>query len=584
MRISIEGIRVRYHARMKHRPARGMSFVDVIVGTALIVIIFTALTGLLRSSLQVTRLAKTRALATAIAESQMEYVRSLSYDQVGTVGGIPAGPISQNTTVTQNNTTFQVRTLIVYIDDPADGVGAADTNGITTDYKRMKVSVSYYANNRTQTIDLISNYAPPGLETTSNGGTLKINVVNASGAAVSGATVRILNTDLSPGVDLTTFSDAQGTVFLPGAQPSTQYQVYVSKNGYSSAQTYARDSSNANPQPGYLTVVRSQTTTGTFAIDVLATLTVQTFSPIASSTFSDSFSSNANIASMNSTQLNSGSVQLTSSANGYAYSGTVQSTVQSPTYLFRWGLVTAASVLPTGTNVQLQVLDGSGNPLPDAVLPGNSTGFTNSVDLWNVSTSTYPSLALSAMLLTSSSAVTPVLNSWSITYARGPVPLPAVGFSLSGTKSIGSTDAGTPILKTTLSDTTDTTGSRSESLEWDAYALSVPSYDMIQACNPPPYALSPGSSATTQLIVGTSTQNMVLVTVRNATSAIAGATVTLTNGGNTKVVTSDSCGSTYFGGLTSGTYLISVAKTGYTTSNASGVTVSGHLFYPVTLE
>ncbi len=60
----------------------------------------------------------------------------------------------------------------------------------------------------------------------------------------------------SQGVNLTTLSDVNGNVYLPGAQPATDYQVSVTKSGYSTAQTYARDSTNQNPTPGYMTVVK----------------------------------------------------------------------------------------------------------------------------------------------------------------------------------------------------------------------------------------------------------------------------------------------------------------------------------------
>lgn len=561
-----------------------MSFVDVIVGTALVLIIFTALVGLLRSSLQVTSLAKSRAIATAVAESQLEYIRSLSYDQVGTVGGIPAGPVPQTSTTTENGLTFPVRTLITYMDDPADGIGAADANGITTDYKRIKVSVSYFANNRTQTVDLVSNYAPPGLETTTGGGTLKVSVVNATGVAVAGASVHILNAAVSPAIDLTTFSDAQGTVFLPGAPTSTQYQVSVSKSGYSSAQTYARDATNQNPTPGYLTVVKDQTTTGTFAIDLLASLTLRTYLPIATSTFSDPFTSSGSVAALNSTVVSGGVVQLADTGDGYAYSGSVQSTAQAPTYLAGWGIAAATTSVPAGTSVRFHVLDGSGNPVPDTALAGNASGFTGSVDLSSLSTTTYPSLALSADLLTNATTTTPQLQSWSLSYARGPIPLGSVPFTLTGTKTIGSTGAGLPIYKTTVSASTDASGASAQSLEWDAYALSLSAYDVVQACNAPPYALAPGSVSETRLIAATSTANMVLVSVRDVNGAVGGAAVTLSSGGYTKTLTSDTCGSAYFGALSSGTYSVSVVKAGYTTFNATGISVSGHVFYPASLE
>src|SRR5581483_7422951 len=131
------------------------------------------------------------------------------------------------------------------------------------------------------------------------GGTLQINVVNAGGGPVPGASVQIVNSATSPSVNVTTFSDAFGTVFLPGAATSSQYQIYVSKSGYSSAQTYAHDQVNVNPTPGYLTVSGNQTTTSTFAIDLLSHLTVRTYSPIETDVFSDLFANASNLATQN---------------------------------------------------------------------------------------------------------------------------------------------------------------------------------------------------------------------------------------------------------------------------------------------
>lgn len=558
-----------------------MSFMDVIIGTALVLIVFVALVGLLRSSLQVASLAKTRSIATAIAESQLEYVRSLSYDQVGTVGGIPAGPVVQNATTTMNGLNFPVHTFIAYADDAADGTAAGDTDGILTDYKVIKVSVSYFANGRTQSVNLVSRYAPPGFETTAGGGTLQVNVVNAAGTGVAGANVHIVNSSVSPAIDLTTFSNANGIVFLPGAPTSTQYQVFVSKSGYSSTQTYARDTSNQNPNPGYLTVVSNQTTTGTFAIDLLSTLVVDTYLPIATYKFDDTFTSSAQVASLSNTVVSNG-ILLASNAGGYQLTGSARSQTQSPAYLVRWGKALATTTMPNGTSARFQVVDGSGTPLPDSVVAGNSTGFTTSVDLSSVSTTTYPSLALSGNLTTSSTTTTPVIQEWSLSYASGPIPFGPIPFSLTGAKTIGSTGAGAPIYKTTVSASTNSVGTSSQQLEWDNYTMSLPNYDVVSACNAPPYALSPGASLTSTLQIGSSTANMMLVNVSSVNVPVAGASVTVSNGsGYTQTVTSDSCGSAYFGGLTSGSYNISASATGYTTFNATGVSISGHVFYPV---
>ena len=288
------------------RSFRGMSFIDVIVGVALVLIIFVALTTLLQTSLKVSALAKTHSVAIAVAESQMEHIRSLSYANIGTVGGIPSGTIPQYATTTLNGITLSTRTFIDYYDDPADGLGSNDTNGITADYKRAKISTTYFVGTIPHTVTLISNFAPPGIETTNGGGTLKISVVNAVGSGVSGATVHIVNTVASTTVDVTTFTDSTGTVFLPGAPVSSQYQVFVSKAGYSSSQTYARDAMNVNPTPAYLTVAAGQTTTGTFAIDLLGTLVIRTFSPVATSTYSDAFANSSGLSATASTQVSAG--------------------------------------------------------------------------------------------------------------------------------------------------------------------------------------------------------------------------------------------------------------------------------------
>ncbi len=114
--------------------ARGMTLIDVLVGSALVLIIFYGLMGMLRASISVSALAKARAGAASLAQSQMEYLRGISYDSLGTVGGIPAGVVPQTKTEVLNNETYTIYTYIQYVDDPADGIGVNDTNGITTDY------------------------------------------------------------------------------------------------------------------------------------------------------------------------------------------------------------------------------------------------------------------------------------------------------------------------------------------------------------------------------------------------------------------------------------------------------------------
>ncbi len=556
--------------------------VDVLVGSTLVLIIFLALIGLLRSSLLIASVAKARAGATAVGNTHMEYVRSLSYDSVGTVGGIPAGVVPQYATTTMNGITYSVRTFIGYVDDPADGSDAADTNGITTDYKRIKVEVTYELRGKYYELPFVSTYAPASIETTTGGGTLKIVVVNATGDPVAGASVQVVNASTSPTIDVTTFSDVTGTVYLGGAATSTQYQIYVSKDGYSSAQTYARDAVNQNPTPGYFTVVENTTTTATFAIDTLATLTLATYYPIRATSTTDTFADSSQLASLTNATVSGGRLQLGSDAGGYLANGSARSTAVAPALLAYWTTASTTLLTPSNTTVRVQVADAAGTILPDADVPGNSAGFTStSIDLSTVSTSTYPSLSLVATMSTTDASSTPSVDTWSLNSRVGPVPEPNVPFTLSGTKVIGSTGGGAPILKTTLSTSTNASGIAPLSLEWDSYTFSITGYDVVEACAAPPYALSPGSTNSAALYLGDATTHRALVWVRDTTGAsVSGATVTLTDSSSgSEIVTTSTCGTAYFGGLASGTYTITIAKTGYTTTNYTDVTISGHLFY-----
>ena len=562
------------------KPLRGMSLIDVVVGSALVLIVFLALVGLARASILVSGLAKAKAGATAIADSQVEYLRSLDYDQVGTVGGIPAGVALATSTQTLNGVVYTVRTLVEYVDDAADGLGAADTNTITTDYKRIKVVVSYVVRGTTREVSVVSNYAPPAIETTTNGGTLTVSVVNASGAPVSGATVQVVNASTSPTVNFSTFTNVAGLVQLPGAPTSTEYRIFVSKNGYSSAQTYARDATNQNPTPGYLTVVKNTTTTGTFAIDALASFTMQTFFPIASASTTDLLNDTSKIATQSSTQVAGGALKLAQPA-GYALSGTANTTAVAPSYLAAWTSASSTVSAPAGTTVRVHVTDGTGVLLPDAVLPGNDAGFTSfPISLAGVSTSTYPSLGLSFDLATNSTTTTSQVLDWRMQYQAGPTPVPNVAFTLTGGKTIGSTGGGSPIYKTTIATTTDSSGARALALEWDSYKLALTAYDVIDACTPPTYSVSAGGTYAPTLYLGAATTNTVLVSVRDAAGAVvSGATVTLSKTGYSSNVQTSSCGTAYFGGLSSGTYSVQIAKTGYTTTTFSNVSISGHTFY-----
>ena len=123
-------------------------------------------------------------------------------------------------------------------------------------------------------------------------------------------------------------------------------------------------------------------------------------------------------------------------------------------------------------------------------------------------------------------------------------------------------------------------------MEWDVYTLTLAGYDIVEACGAPPFTLAPGSTSDNRLILGPSTTNMVLISVRDDAGAVVpGASVTLSRTGYTATVVTGACGTAYFGNLTSSTaYSVQVAKTGYTTQTYTPVSVTGKTFYAAPIE
>lgn len=566
---------------LRWRGEQGVTLIDTLVGISLMLVIFLGIVGAFQLSIDVVTNNKARGGAIALADQRMEYVRSLSYASVGTVGGIPSGNLVQSETILLNGVAHTRRTVVVYGDDPKDGTGGSDANQITSDYKAVKVDVSWTSRNGTRHITIVSRLEPPaGMEIacTPPCGTLVIDAVNAASQPVSGASVSIVNPSTSPAINISTFTDSTGAATLIGAPAASGYQITVTATGYSTAQTYSTTVQNTNPNPGNLTVSDNQTTTGTFAIDALGSKTVKTWTQILPDTWTDTLANDLQIATSSNVTVAGGSAALTSNA----FQGEVQSVNIAPGYLNKWKSLSWNDTQPTGSSIVYRVYDGGGNALiPDAMLPGNSTGFTTSpVSLLDISTTTHQQIRVDAAL-TPGDTESPSVDSWSVDYDYGPQPLPDIAFTMQGNKTIGSGPSG-PVYK--YSQANSITGSGSvviPNLEWDTYTLTLTggTYDIASSCqNPQPESLLPGASDTTDLYLAPHTANSLLVDVRAAATGILiqNASLTLTLDGFSANATTDACGQAFFSDLSaSATYSITVSAPGFTTYNGTNINVSG---------
>ncbi|MBI5644508.1 carboxypeptidase regulatory-like domain-containing protein [Candidatus Kaiserbacteria bacterium] len=569
--------------------SRGVTLIDTIVGSALMLVVFLGIAAAFQFSVEVVTTNKARAGAIALGNERMEYLKSLSYAQIGVIGGIPAGNVVQLETVVLNAITYTRRTMVFYSDDPQDGTGGSDSNGITADYKTIRVEVSWMAKNIERNITLVGRVSPSSVESAVPGGTITINAVNAASVPLFNAQVDIANTETAPAINLRTYTDMNGTVSFIGAPAASNYQITVSKPGYSTAQTYPVTGPNPNPDPRHLTVSNNQTTSATFAIDLTSSKTIETYKQTVPRTWTDTFANGSSIATTSNTTTSGGVVRLAGSVP-YAPAGSLQSVDITSTLLARWNELSWVDTTPALTDIRYHIYDatsGGATLIPDSVLSGNSAGFTDSpIDLSMISTSTYRILRIGADLSSSDSSVTPNIDSWNMSYDYGPEPFPNFSFTLRGAKTIGNSPT---VYKYDATIVSDTNASLSlPTLEWDTYTigmLSTSGYDLAESCAPQPEALPPGSTQTTRVYVLPDSTHSLLVDVRASGGALVNdATAVLTRTGFSATKKTSVCGQAFFSSLTNAIYSITVSKTGYQNYSNANLNISGDTKLSVVLQ
>jgi len=554
---------------------KGFTLIEALIAVFLIVIIFVGIVGAFVASMKILVQSKARATALSLANQRIEEIRNLPYDDVGTVGGIPQGEIPQTETRTLNGIEFTIKTTIIYIDDPFDGVAPDDP--IPSDYKRAKVKVSWPTMIGGE-VTLISDISPKGIETTEGGGTLLITVLNASGEPVGQAEVRVKNDQVSPSIDATYLTDDYGNLLLPGAPASTEaYQVWVEKSGYSSQRTYSR-TEIANPLKPHLSVYEGQLTEASFAIDLLGSLSIETR---AQESFDDGFTNFSKTSNYLNVEIEEGQVRLKEENGVYVTSGYLESIAIAPDNLINWSSFEFIDFKDDYTNISYQVFyedeDQNWVLIPESDLAGNSVGFEESpVDLSTLDVSKYSKLKIKANFETLDVHSTPYLDEWHV-YYNTPL-LSNVSFRLRGDKILGTDEEDQPVYKYLQDLQTDSEGRLTlDQMEWDSYYFSTTQatgMELLRVSPSNPVNLLPDTTLDVDLYF--EVENTLLVTVLDASTEdpIFGASVHLSNPNYDKILPTDKNGKAYFLPLESASYTLVVGALNYQTSTTT-ISVSG---------
>jgi type II secretory pathway pseudopilin PulG len=253
-------------ARREH----GFTLIESIVGMLLFAFIAVALVGLLTSSIAANDLSRQKTVAQQLAQDQVEDIRRLDYDDIGTVSGNPPGVVVASRTVTARGYDVTITTQIQYVNDPTPTSYATAAN-----YKKVTVTVTSNRNGRVLA-SVVTFIAPPsrapfgGL----NNAIINVTTKDLQTTQPLGTAAVVLSTGPSAPRNDTTDATT-GLVTFAGLTPNPTsgadafYDIAVTKSGY---ETYVDYISPADP--AHVQLSPSQTLDTTILLYRPITITV----------------------------------------------------------------------------------------------------------------------------------------------------------------------------------------------------------------------------------------------------------------------------------------------------------------------
>jgi hypothetical protein len=272
---------------MKHEA--GTSLIDLLVSLGIIAVLFGGIYLVYFSIVTAIANIGVHTAATTAISNELEMIRNLPYSNVGTVGGIPSGVIPQVQSVSIGQFSFSLQTTVLNIEDPFD---QSPSSTPVADYKLVDIVASCALCTHFSPVEITTTVASRNLTAGTPYGSIFVTIINSNGVGVPEATVQVVNASVTPSVDVTDVTNASGVLKLIGVSTSTQgYQIFASKNGFSSAQTYSPGGAgNPNPIQPNITVASETVSDVTLAIDALAVLNVSTTNDVCQPVASEPFS------------------------------------------------------------------------------------------------------------------------------------------------------------------------------------------------------------------------------------------------------------------------------------------------------
>jgi type II secretory pathway pseudopilin PulG len=254
---------------------KGFSLVEAIVAIGILMIFASGVYGGIQLVFKVVYQSRLRTIESSILNEQLEIVRNMSFFDVGIINGSPTGLLARTVTTTKNGIDFTITRTIRNIDDEFDGtIGGSPNDTAPADYKLVDISVVCDTCGQADPISVSSYVGPKFLENSPDNGALFVEVLNANGQPVPGATVGISATSTSSTYDFEDTTANDGVLRIVDLESGIgAYAITVTKDGYTMDMTTTTVTNPTKPQAS---VVAQSVTSRTFSIDLPAQIEVET--------------------------------------------------------------------------------------------------------------------------------------------------------------------------------------------------------------------------------------------------------------------------------------------------------------------
>jgi hypothetical protein len=237
------------------RSERAFTLIEVMVAGLVLVVGFIFIAQFFTSAAARILTSDTRSLMQHVATQEIETIRALQYQDVGTVGGNPAGALSSYGEAPDHHLkvveerSFLIAREVTYVTDSSYSPGGP----YPANYRRATVKVYLYTGFESDPVVTfggvdfhVSSVAKEVEMSTivaggALGGTLDITVTDLAGHGVPDAQLTITDDVLVPHIlinDAAIRTDAFGKIMVPGLIPDTGggYQVRAELSGYNPAE------------------------------------------------------------------------------------------------------------------------------------------------------------------------------------------------------------------------------------------------------------------------------------------------------------------------------------------------------------